>query len=356
MARTPLERASHDIGEGALVYIEVLDRRSGLSRLTRAEGDTGGVVLPGEEDEDMTQPENPGGGRFTGDRARAAQGRYQDAGGPQPSGDRLAAAQGRVAGAQGRYQDWQGGRGEDPQADRRAAARGKAEEWYGSREDPRFTGDRARGAQGRYQDWQAGRPSDEDAGYGDGGRRANVQNRYADYQAGGGRQRRPWDKIKEQWPPSEDDPTWGVDAPLEHPDHPLHVPGEPSNALPGEQPVRGHLPAIGDHEPPADMPPGTIWPPLPEDAPAGKHIFLVWISGVGLRYGSFEIPQPEGDPNQDLPEGEAGGRPTRPGTQPVRSSERGQQAAAAGQAAVAARQPAAPAPQPLSGQPNRPQR
>jgi hypothetical protein len=70
-------------------------------------------------------------------------------------------------------------------------------------------------------------------------------------------------------------------------------------------------PVDGEEPPPVDPPPGTIWPPLPPEIPAGKAIALVAISGVGYRYVVITIPEP--------PAGGIGGRPPQrpgPGGQP----------------------------------------
>lgn len=128
--------------------------------------------------------------------------------------------------------------------------------------------------------------------------------------------RPPWHKPslpEGMWPPGPTDPDWGIDAPIDTPDHPAHLPS------PGETPDNT-LPPVDGHHPPTDLPPGTIWPPLPPDAPVGKHAFLIWISGVGLRYGVFDVPEhPPVDPDHGVDSGEhpdQGGpeRPARPGT------------------------------------------
>jgi hypothetical protein len=120
------------------------------------------------------------------------------------------------------------------------------------------------------------------------------------YGQGGGQY--PWHKPEVEWPPGPTDPDWGVDS-GEHPDHPIYIedPAKPDQGLP----------PVGDHKPPTTLPPGSIWPPLPEGAPTGKHAFLVWITGIGYRYGVFEIPASPTHPDQ-------GTKPT-PGTptQPI---------------------------------------
>jgi hypothetical protein len=81
------------------------------------------------------------------------------------------------------------------------------------------------------------------------------------------------------------DPGWGVGG-AEHPEHGLPIypvdPAHPDNSLP---------PVPGEPPPEVDPPPGTIWPPLPPEVPAGKAIALVAISGLGYRYAVIEIPE-----------------------------------------------------------------
>jgi hypothetical protein len=157
--------------------------------------------------------------------------------------------------------------------------------------------------------------------------------------------RPPWaGRPKPEWPPGPTDPNWGVDAPIDTPEHPIHLPGTPDHGLPGE-PSPGHpIPPVAGHPLPPDLPPGSIWPPLPPDAPTGKHMFLIWIQGVGLRYGSFEIPQHETDPGYGVDEGGTPGHDL-PGRQP-RPPQPGQPLPPTGRPPQAG--------QPLPGQPGRP--
>jgi hypothetical protein len=152
--------------------------------------------------------------------------------------------------------------------------------------------------------------------------------------------RPPWHKPERPphvWPPGPTDPDWGIDAPIDTPDHPAHLPGAPEGGIEGEAPDNT-LPPVDGHQPPPDAPPGTIWPPLPPDAPTGKHAFLVWISGVGLRYGVFQIPEHETDPGYGVGEGGApdqglpggGGRPPTAG-QPLPRPPGGARPPTAGQ-------------------------
>ena len=114
---------------------------------------------------------------------------------------------------------------------------------------------------------------------------------------------------KPEWPPGPTDPDWGVDAPIDTPEHPIHIPGQPDNSLPGDpgEHPEHPIPPVAGHPLPPDLPPGSIWPPLPPDAPTGEHMFLVWIQGVGLRYGKFTIPEHETDPDYGVDEGAGAG-------------------------------------------------
>ena len=166
--------------------------------------------------------------------------------------------------------------------------------------------------------------------------------------------RPPWaGRPRPEWPPGPTDPNWGVDAPIDTPDHPIHIPGTPDHGLPGEPSVGHPIPPVAGHPMPPDLPPGSIWPPLPPDAPTGKHRFLIWIQGVGLRYGSFDIPEHEVDPGYGVDEsaspgqGLPGGRPGRPPQpgQPLPPNRPGPGQGLPGQPPTAG--------QPLPGQPGR---
>ena len=120
--------------------------------------------------------------------------------------------------------------------------------------------------------------------------------------------RPPWHRPEIEFPPGPTDPDWGIEAGA-HPEHPVYLPldppGQPDQGLP---PVAGQLPGV--------LPPGSIWPPLPPGAPPGLHAFLIFISGVGYRYGVLEVPVTPGQglpghpgaPDQGLP-----GQPPAPG-------------------------------------------
>jgi hypothetical protein len=102
-------------------------------------------------------------------------------------------------------------------------------------------------------------------------------------------ERPPWEKP--HWPPGPTDPDWGV---------PEEGGGEEAGQLPGEIDPEDPPPVVP--KPPMELPPGSIWPPLPPDAPTGKHMWLVYISGVGHRYGVFEVPEgPPPKPDQGAP-------------------------------------------------------
>jgi hypothetical protein len=115
-------------------------------------------------------------------------------------------------------------------------------------------------------------------------------------------ERPPWERP--EWPPGPTDPEWGI---------PEEGGGEDAGQLPGEIDPEDPPPMIPT--PPINLPPGSIWPPLPPTAPPGKHVFLVYISGVGHRYGVFTVPEkPEKPVRPDRPAGGPGGTPpARPG-------------------------------------------
>lgn len=85
-------------------------------------------------------------------------------------------------------------------------------------------------------------------------------------------------------------PTYPVDPDYDFPVRPglwPHPPiHRPDNSLP-IQPVRPELPIYyppgGEVTPPINLPPGSVWPPLPPSA-KGKFIALCWIIGVGYRW------------------------------------------------------------------------
>jgi hypothetical protein len=102
------------------------------------------------------------------------------------------------------------------------------------------------------------------------------------------------------WPPGPVDPEWGVPA-GEAPSHPIYIPAVPDNTLPGEPPrVDNTLPEVPGHPPPADAPPGTVYPPI-AGAPAGNAwLKTETIPGVGHRYVMATFP--EGGTAGQLPE------------------------------------------------------
>jgi hypothetical protein len=105
------------------------------------------------------------------------------------------------------------------------------------------------------------------------------------------------------------DPSWGVPG-GEHPSHGLPIypmdPEHPDNVLP-------EVPGV--EPPPVDPPPGTIWPPLPPEIPAGQAIAVVGITGVGWRYAVITVPV---HPDQGLPAEPAVPEPQPPVAQPKR--------------------------------------
>jgi putative peptidoglycan lipid II flippase len=101
------------------------------------------------------------------------------------------------------------------------------------------------------------------------------------------------------------DPGYGVEGGGEAGQLPVFPvdPEHPDQGLPPEVP-----PGI------PELPPGTIWPPLPPSIPAGKAIAVVWISGVGSRYAVIDIPERPVDPGYGVGEEhpDQGLPPTRP--------------------------------------------
>jgi hypothetical protein len=112
------------------------------------------------------------------------------------------------------------------------------------------------------------------------------------------------------WPPSPVDPDWGIPA-GESPQHPIYIPVGPDNSLPPG--VDNALPEVPGHAPPADAPPGTVYPPI-AGAPAGKAWMKTEeIPGVGHRYVMAEFPA-SGVPDQGLPPGVDNTLPAQPPT------------------------------------------
>jgi hypothetical protein len=121
------------------------------------------------------------------------------------------------------------------------------------------------------------------------------------------------------WPGRPVDPGWGVEEgggggeSGQLPVYPID-PEAPDQGLPPEVPPG--LP---------ELPPGTIWPPLPPSVPTGKALAVVYISGVGARWAVIDIPErPERpvDPDYGVDEGEQPSpQPPRPGQRPPRPDQ-----------------------------------
>jgi hypothetical protein len=103
--------------------------------------------------------------------------------------------------------------------------------------------------------------------------------------------------------------TWPPPTPV-HPSHPIYPSGgHPSHGLPPApaRPDQG-LPPSGEHpEHPIELPPGSVYPPLPPSI-QGPILCFVWVVGVGYRWVSIDpsltpshpIRMP-GHPDQGLP-------------------------------------------------------
>ena len=107
------------------------------------------------------------------------------------------------------------------------------------------------------------------------------------------------------------DPIFAMIVPLSgsglHPGHDLPGvhPGHPDQGLPGGSAGAGQLPSIppppmGSTLP--ELPPGAVWPPLPPGVNAGKHVALIWISGVGYRWTVIDTGLTAGMPLPPVPE------------------------------------------------------
>jgi hypothetical protein len=112
------------------------------------------------------------------------------------------------------------------------------------------------------------------------------------------------------WPPLTPEQPWLPIAPGGGPSHPIAPGGRPG----GEHPDQG-LPGGGGEHPahPIELPPGTVWPPLPPGV-SGKYLALVLIGGGGkgamYRYVVIDA---DARPDNELPGGGGGGhRPSHP--------------------------------------------
>jgi hypothetical protein len=89
------------------------------------------------------------------------------------------------------------------------------------------------------------------------------------------------------WPP-------GIDNSLPPPPPGIWggAPTHPDQGLPPLPPsISNDLPVFGSPEHPIAAPPGTIWPPLPVQPPAGdsKVLVIVWVPGAGYRYAVIDL-------------------------------------------------------------------
>lgn len=124
-----------------------------------------------------------------------------------------------------------------------------------------------------------------------------------------------WPPLTPEQPWRPIDPGWGQGRPLPPvvgggPAKPPTAPGRPDQGLPGEE-----HPEV---TPPIALPPGSIWPPLPEGV-HGKYLALVLIAGTpGFAY-RYVVIDADLKPGHPLPPGTAHPMPpTAPTPEPKR--------------------------------------
>ena|SRR5215469_11249002 len=119
-------------------------------------------------------------------------------------------------------------------------------------------------------------------------------------------------RLKRDRPSRPTDPDWGIDEGVD-PDYGIDAGGDIDNELP-EPPPGVWPPLTPEHPvqplpPTLPIPPGSIWPPVNAQ---GKHLCLVWISGVGYRYTVIDVGQKwPGSPEHPIAPGEPGAQPKR---------------------------------------------
>jgi hypothetical protein len=110
------------------------------------------------------------------------------------------------------------------------------------------------------------------------------------------------------WPPLTPEHPWLPIAPGGGPSHPIAPGGRPEHPI---APGGGG----GDERPthPIELPPGTVWPPLPPGV-SGKYLALVLIGGGGMgAMYRYVVIDADARPDNELPEGGGGGhRPSHP--------------------------------------------
>jgi hypothetical protein len=123
------------------------------------------------------------------------------------------------------------------------------------------------------------------------------------------------------WPPLTPEHPWLPIAPGGGPSHPIAPGGS------GGSPSHPIAPGGGSPSHPIELPPGTIWPPLPPGV-SGKYLALVLIGGGGkgamYRYVVVDADQrpeqpiaPGGQPGHPIAPGGQPEHPTAPGGQPT---------------------------------------
>jgi hypothetical protein len=112
----------------------------------------------------------------------------------------------------------------------------------------------------------------------------------------------PWEPGS-NFPPTPTDPSWGVGS--------RPAPGQPIYIPPSQ--IDNELPPVAGTKPPANPPPGTIWPPI-AGLPPGKVALLAWFLRLGWRYVVVDASLAPGTPLP--PEGGGGTTPPAGGTTP----------------------------------------
>jgi hypothetical protein len=106
---------------------------------------------------------------------------------------------------------------------------------------------------------------------------------------------------------------WPPPQPI-YPSHPIYPGGRPSHPIApggggGEKPEHPIAPG-GGPEHPIELPPGSVWPPLPPEI-KGKILAFCWLVGIGYRWVVID---PSLKPDIGLPGDQPGIDNTLPGS------------------------------------------